>query len=95
MRESCSGECGTTPITNFIETEEDVLEPGQTAQIQVPENDGKTSRRTMKHRQFPVTPAYAFTDYRSQGQTIPHVIVDIASPPTRGLSLFNLYVALS
>ncbi|KIM52990.1 hypothetical protein SCLCIDRAFT_1223254, partial [Scleroderma citrinum Foug A] len=44
-----------------------------------------------KHRQFPVTPAYAFMDYRSQGQTIPHVIVDIASPPTGGLSLFNLY----
>ena len=48
-----------------------------------------------KRRQFPVTPAYAFTDYRSQGQTIPHVIDDIASPPTGGLSLFNLYVALS
>ncbi|KIM70349.1 hypothetical protein SCLCIDRAFT_36977, partial [Scleroderma citrinum Foug A] len=39
--------------------------------------------------------AYAFTDYRSQGQTIPYVIVDIANPPTGGLSLFNLYVALS
>ena len=35
-----------------------------------------------QHRQFPVTLAYAFTDYRSQGQTIPHVIIDIASPPT-------------
>jgi len=41
------------------------------------------------------TAAYAFTDYRSQGQTILYVIVDIASPPSRGLSLFNLYVALS
>ena len=39
--------------------------------------------------------AYAFTDYRSQGQTIPYVVVDIATPPTGGLSLFNLYVALS
>ncbi|KAJ7770381.1 hypothetical protein B0H14DRAFT_2383013, partial [Mycena olivaceomarginata] len=39
--------------------------------------------------------AYAFTDYRSQGQTIPYVLVDIASPPTGKLSLFNLYVALS
>ncbi|KIM58154.1 hypothetical protein SCLCIDRAFT_128914, partial [Scleroderma citrinum Foug A] len=45
--------------------------------------------------QFPVTAAYAFTDYRSQGQTIPYVIVDIATPPTGGLNLFNLYVALS
>ncbi|KIM58202.1 hypothetical protein SCLCIDRAFT_128769, partial [Scleroderma citrinum Foug A] len=42
-----------------------------------------------------VTPAYAFTDYRSKGQTIPHVIVDIANPPTGGLSLFNLYIELS
>ncbi|KAJ7309974.1 hypothetical protein DFH08DRAFT_719085, partial [Mycena albidolilacea] len=39
--------------------------------------------------------AYAFTDYRSQGQTIPYVLVDIASPLTGKLSLFNLYVALS
>ncbi|KAF8195698.1 hypothetical protein K438DRAFT_1586944 [Mycena galopus ATCC 62051] len=39
--------------------------------------------------------AYAFTDYRSQGQTIGHVLVDIASPPSGKLSLFNLYVALS
>jgi ATP-dependent exoDNAse (exonuclease V) alpha subunit len=42
-----------------------------------------------------MTAAYAFTDYRSQGQTIPYVIVDIGSPPTGTLSLFNLYVALS
>ena len=42
-----------------------------------------------------MTPAYAFTDYRSQGQTIPFVMVDIATPLTGGLSLFNLYVALS
>ncbi|KIM59029.1 hypothetical protein SCLCIDRAFT_126967, partial [Scleroderma citrinum Foug A] len=42
-----------------------------------------------------VTPAYAFTNYRSKGKTIPHVIVDITNLPTGGLSLFNLYVALS
>ncbi|KAI5996215.1 hypothetical protein EDD15DRAFT_2251075 [Pisolithus albus] len=42
-----------------------------------------------------MTAAYAFTDYRAQGQTIPFVIVDIATPPSGGLSLFNLYVALS
>ncbi|KAH9943738.1 hypothetical protein B0H21DRAFT_695357, partial [Amylocystis lapponica] len=40
--------------------------------------------------------AYAFTDYRSQGQTISFVIVDIASPPSGSdLTLFNVYVALS
>ena len=54
---------------------------------------GKT--RTVTRAQFPITGAYAFTDYRAQGQTIPYVIVDIATPPTSGLSLFNLYVALS
>ncbi|KAJ7936582.1 hypothetical protein B0H13DRAFT_1587494, partial [Mycena leptocephala] len=32
---------------------------------------------------------------RSQDQTIPYVLVDIASPPSGKLSLFNLYVALS
>ena len=42
-----------------------------------------------------MTAAYAFTDYHSQGQTIPYVLVDIATPPTGGLKLFNLYVALS
>ncbi|KAI6097430.1 hypothetical protein EDD16DRAFT_1499389 [Pisolithus croceorrhizus] len=45
--------------------------------------------------QYPVTSAYAFTDYCSQGQTISHVIVDIVKPPRGGLNLFNLYIALS
>ena len=35
------------------------------------------------------------TNYRAQGQTIPAVIVDIVTPPTGGLTLFNLYVVLS
>ncbi|KIK23350.1 hypothetical protein PISMIDRAFT_100643, partial [Pisolithus microcarpus 441] len=39
--------------------------------------------------------AYAFTDYRSQGQTLPCVIINIAMPPSGALNLFNLYVALS
>ncbi|KAJ3538129.1 hypothetical protein NM688_g6564 [Phlebia brevispora] len=56
---------------------------------------GKHVTRSVRRRQFPVTSAYAFTDYRSQGQTIPYVVVDIAAPPTGGLTLFNLYVALS
>ncbi|KIM87665.1 hypothetical protein PILCRDRAFT_63355 [Piloderma croceum F 1598] len=42
-----------------------------------------------------MTAAYRFTDYRSQGQTLPYVIVDIAKPPSGGLDLFNLYAALS
>ena len=50
---------------------------------------------SVKRKQYPLTAAYAFTDYRSQGQTIPYAIVDIATPPTGGLSLLNIYVALS
>ena len=57
--------------------------------------EGKTVQRTVRRRQFPITAAYAFTDYRSQGQTMPYVLVDIAPPPSGTLSLFNLYVALS
>ncbi|KAI5983558.1 hypothetical protein EDC04DRAFT_2711440 [Pisolithus marmoratus] len=42
-----------------------------------------------------MTAAYAFTDYRSQDQTISYVLVDIARPPSGTLNPFNLYVALS
>ncbi|KAJ8585564.1 hypothetical protein M405DRAFT_745093 [Rhizopogon salebrosus TDB-379] len=62
--------------------------------IDVLENGTKLSR-TISRRQLPITAAYASTDYRAQGQTIGHVLVDIATPPTGGLNLFNLYVALS
>lgn len=47
-------------------------------------------------KQFCLTPAYAFTDYRAQGQTLEKVIVDIYPPPTGPpLTNFNIYVALS
>ncbi|KAJ7737610.1 hypothetical protein DFH07DRAFT_752995 [Mycena maculata] len=39
--------------------------------------------------------SYTFMDYRSQGQTLPFIFVDIKTLPTGGLSLFNLYVVLS
>jgi ATP-dependent exoDNAse (exonuclease V) alpha subunit len=42
-----------------------------------------------------MTPVYAFTDYRSQGQTINPVLIDIGPPPSGGLTPFNAYVALS
>ena len=55
-----------------------------------------TSISTTVHEvQLPVTAAYACTDYRAQGQTLDTVIVDLATPPTGGLNLFSLYVALS
>ena len=43
-----------------------------------------------------MTPGYAFTDYKSQGQTIEYVIIDIGKPQTgKLLSPFGTYVALS
>jgi ATP-dependent exoDNAse (exonuclease V) alpha subunit len=37
-------------------------------------------KMTVNRSQLPLTLAYAFTDYRSQGQTLQPVYVDIGSP---------------
>jgi ATP-dependent exoDNAse (exonuclease V) alpha subunit len=50
---------------------------------------------TITRRQIPLTPAYAFTDFRAQGQTLKNVIIDLGRPPTGKLTPFNAYVALS
>lgn len=74
------------------------IEPTEQAYtIEVEGADGEQRRikKAVHRHQLPITAAYAFTDYRSQGQTLPYVIIDIAKPPTGKLSLFNLYVALS
>jgi ATP-dependent exoDNAse (exonuclease V) alpha subunit len=63
--------------------------------IKISSTNGKNVQRTIKRQQYALTPAYALTDYWSQGVTIPYVILDIAPPPTGTLNLFNLYVALS
>lgn len=55
--------------------------------------NGITTKIT--RRQYPITPAFAFTDFKSQGQTIERVIIDLAKPPNGALSPFNAYVALS
>lgn len=49
----------------------------------------------LERRQLAIVPAYMFTDYKSQGQTMEHVIVDILKPPTGMLSPFSVYIALS
>jgi len=72
------------------------IEPTSTTyRIKSTTRNGKTKQRSIRRTQFPMTACYAFTDYRAQGQTIFFVIIDIASPPTGALNLFNLYVALS
>jgi hypothetical protein len=95
----CACEVGpTTSIKELHGLEEGIIpiEPmSMTMEIRMRKSHGKAIRHTVHRRQFPITAAYAFTDFRAQGQTIPAVLVDIASPPSFKLSLFNLYVALS
>ena len=58
----------------------------------------KTDNNRVSHikwHQLPMTPAYAFTDYKSQGQTIEYVIIDIGDPPTGRVSPVGVYVMLS
>jgi hypothetical protein len=51
---------------------------------------------TITRLQLPLEAAYSFTDIRSQGQTIQHVVVDISKPPTGpNITPFNAYVAIS
>lgn len=54
-----------------------------------------SNRYRITRRQLALTPGYAFTDYKSQGQTIEYVIIDIGRPPSGSLSAFGVYVALS
>ena len=49
----------------------------------------------VKHTQFLITPAYTFTDYKAQGQTMDNVLINLAKPPTGALSPFSAYVTLS
>jgi len=60
-------------------------------------HNGSPQSVKVKRRQYAMTAGYAFTDYKSQGQTIEYVIIDLSKPPGGGgsLSPFNAYVALS
>jgi hypothetical protein len=68
------------------------LEPAmQKMFVNVPQARGQPPvARSVQRRQFAITLAYAFTDYRAQGQTIPTVIVDVATPPSGILIMFIL-----
>ena len=100
----------TSQLTGLEECVIPVEPVTQPYRISYQSSEGNALTRTVQQCQFPMTGAYAFTNYRSQGQTLPAMIVDIAMPPTGkynffsmnpnslfpgGLSLFNLYVALS
>lgn len=45
--------------------------------------------------QYALTPAYTFTDYKAQGQTMDSVIIDLGKLPSSKLTAFNMYVSLS
>jgi hypothetical protein len=52
---------------------------------------GRFKSYTISREQLPILPAYSYTDYKSQGRTLPVAIVDIES----GYTLQNVYVMLS
>ena len=72
----------TSQLTGLEERMIPVEPATQPYRISCQGSENNTITRTVRRRQFPMTAAYAFTDYRSQGQTIPAMIVDIATPPT-------------
>ncbi|KAJ7075217.1 hypothetical protein B0H15DRAFT_867537 [Mycena belliarum] len=56
---------------------------------------GDHTKHLIHRRQLAITPAYAFTDYKSHGQTLEYVLIDLEKPPTHKLTPFSAYVALS
>lgn len=58
-------------------------------------NDNRIFHIKQLGRQLPMTPAYTFTDYKSQGQIIEYIIMVIGDPPTGHMPPFGVYVALS
>jgi ATP-dependent exoDNAse (exonuclease V) alpha subunit len=53
------------------------------------------SKLSVGRQQYALTGGYAFTDIKSQGQTIEVLVVDLRNTPTGKISPFSAYVALS
>jgi hypothetical protein len=53
------------------------------------------TKTVIDREQYTLTPAYAFTDYKAQGQTMESVIIDLAKPLSGKLTAFNAYITLS
>jgi hypothetical protein len=82
-----------TTHTSQLEAVPDMVVPVVPVKIQVAFNvttHHEIVNHNGTHRRFPIIVAYALTDYRSQGQTISHAIVDLAPPLSGELSLFNI-----
>jgi hypothetical protein len=50
---------------------------------------------TVHRKSFPLTPAFAITDYNAQGRTMSPVIIDLDIPPDRKVGFATTYVQLS
>ena len=53
------------------------------------------SKHSITRTQYGMTGGYAFTDIKSQGQTMGPILIDLRAPPTGQISPFSAYVALS
>jgi len=69
------------------------VDPIILARLEVNRRAGAGGHSNISDR--PILPNFDAIDYRSQGQTIPHVIVDIGAVPYGKLTPFNVYIALS
>lgn len=63
--------------------------------ITKPRRGVKAKSWSVRRKQFPLVPAYAITDIKSQGSTLPAVIVDLQTPADGHSSFAAKYVALS
>jgi hypothetical protein len=53
-----------------------------------------STRMSIKRRALPLIPAYSITTHKSQGQTLPRIIVDLVPPPGP-VEIASIYVPLS
>lgn len=55
----------------------------------------KPKQFSIKRVQFPIVPAYAITTYKSQGQTMIKIVIDLVLPPFASKEIATSYVPLS
>ncbi|CAF4463540.1 unnamed protein product [Didymodactylos carnosus] len=55
----------------------------------------KKTKLKVTRKQFPFVPAYSITTYKSQGQTLPKIIVDLVFPPGSRPQVAAAYVPVS
>jgi hypothetical protein len=70
-----------TPVRNLKGLSEGLI-PLKPSKKGMEIHNANGSKGTVHRRQLPITAAYAFTDYKAQGQTLEPVIVDMGNPPS-------------